>query len=153
MYAGYLARLLAPLGVYDLREDSVSGAMLHALGGELDEVHALLRSGLADAFPQTAGAGALAQWERILPRHGIDPDPDDRRAALTALLGGEEVRCSAEAIAAVLAACGIPARLEAGGQNRVTVTVPAGVPDNAEQQLLIRALVPAHLGIDWAQSE
>ena len=82
MYAGYLARLLTPLGVYDLREDSVSGAMICALGSELDEVYEQLQSGLADAFPQTAGAEALARWEQALPRHGADPDPDNRRAAV-----------------------------------------------------------------------
>ena len=106
MYAQYLARLLAPLGVYDLREDSVSGAMVCALG-----------------------------------------------AALMHLLGQEGVSCSAEAIEAALLACGIPATLEMSGQNRVTITAPAGTQDNAELNLLIRGLVPAHLGIQWAAGE
>ena len=153
MYAGYLARLLAPLGVYDLREGSVSGAMLYALGDALDEVYEQLRAGLADAFPQTAGADALARWEQALPRHGADADPDHRRAALAFLLGQEEVSCSPAAIRAALEACGVPAGLEMSGQNTVTVTVPPGVAGDAELNLLIRGLIPAHLAIEWAESE
>lgn len=151
MYAGYLARLLAPLGVYDLREDSVSGAMLCALGSELDEVYEQLRAGLADAFPQTAGAEALARWEQALPRHGADADPDHRRAALAYLLGQDEVSCSLAAIRAALEACGVPAGLEMSGQNTVTVTAAPGVAGDAELNLLIRGLIPAHLGIVWAE--
>jgi hypothetical protein len=153
MYAGYLARLLAPLGVYDLREGSVSGAMLHALGSELDEVYEQLQSGLADAFPQTAGAEALARWEQALPLHGTDPDPEHRRAALAFLLGQAEVSCSLTAICAALEACGVQASLEMSGQNAVTVTVPPGVADDAALTLLIRGLIPAHLGIEWAEGE
>lgn len=151
MYAQYLARLLAPLGVYDLREDSVSGAMVCALGEALDAVYAKLQADLADAFPQSAAD--ITQWERILPRHGIDPDPERRRAALLHLLGQEDVSCSAAAIEAALSACGIPATLEMSAQNRVTVTVPAGTQDNAEQLLLIGSLIPAHLEIRWEESE
>lgn len=151
MYAQYLARLLAPLGVYDLREESASGAMVCALGDALDAVHAELQTGLADAFPQSAED--LSQWERVLPRHGTDPDPAVRRAALLRLLGKEDVSCSAAAISAALAACGVPATLEAGGQNRATVIAPAGTQDDAELNLLIRGLVPAHLGIDWVAAD
>ena len=151
MYAQYLARLLAPLGVYDLREDSVSGAMVCALGAALDEVCGQMRSDLAGAFPQSAED--LSRWERILPRHGTDPDPENRRAALMHLLGQESVSCSAEAIEAAFLACGVPAALEMSGQNRVTITAPAGTQDNAELNLLIRGLVPAHLGIQWAAGE
>ena len=150
MYAQYLARLLAPLGVYDLREESVSGAMVCALGEALDGVHARLRADLTDAFPQSAED--LSQWERILPRHGTDPDPEVRRAALLRLLGQGDVCCSAAAIEAALSACGVPAALEMNGQNRVTVTVPAGTRDDAALNLLIRGLVPAHLGINWADA-
>ena len=153
MYAGYLARLLAPLGVYDLREGSVSGAMIGALGGELDEVSEQLQAGLADGFPQTAGVDALARWEQALPRHGNDADPENRRAALAYLLGQGEVSCSLAAIRAALAACGVTASLEMSGQNTVTVTVPPGVAGDGERDLLIRGLIPAHLGIVWAQSE
>ena len=153
MYAGYLARLLAPLGVYDLREGSVSGAMIHALGDALDGVHEQLRAGLADGFPQTAGAEALARWEQALPRHGTDADPENRRAALAFLLGQEEVSCSLASIRAALVACGVPASLEMRGQNTVTVTVPPGVEDDAGLNPLIRSLIPAHLAIEWAESE
>ena len=153
MYAGYLARLLAPLGVYDLREGSVSGAMICALGEALDEVYAQLRAGLADAFPQTAGADALARWASALPRHGADPDPENRRAALAFLLGQEAVSCSPAAICAALEACGVPASLAMSGQNTVTVTVPPGVAGDAALTPLIRGLIPAHLGIEWAESE
>ena len=150
MYAQYLARLLAPLGVYELREDSVSGAMVCALGEALDAVQAKLQTDLADAFPQSAAD--VSQWERVLPRHGNDPDPEHRRAALLHLLGQEDVACSAAAIEAALAACGIPAALEMSDGNRVTVTAPAGTQNIAEHYHLIRGLIPAHLDIRWEQS-
>ena len=38
MYEAYLRDLLAPLGIYDLAEGSVSGAAVCALGAGLDAV-------------------------------------------------------------------------------------------------------------------
>ena len=40
MYETYLRQSLAPLGIYDLGESSVSGAAVCALGGELDKIAA-----------------------------------------------------------------------------------------------------------------
>ena len=53
---------------------------------------------------------------------------------------------------AALAACGIPAAMEMGAGNRVTVTAPAGTQNIAEHYHLIRGLIPAHLDILWEQS-
>ena len=147
MYADYLMRLLEPLGVYDLRESSVSGAMVCALGEAMDGVHAQLEAALRDAFPQSAGD--LRQWERLLPPLAAQTDPEVRRAGIVHLLGSPTVCCSAGEIGAALAACGIPARLAPEGQNRVTVSLDAGQVSDPDVRRLVRGLVPAHLAVQW----
>lgn len=146
MYAEYLMRLLEPLGVYDLRESSVSGALICALGEALDEVHGRMRSDLRDAFPQSAGD--LSLWERLLPPTA-QADPDARRAAIVHLLGRPEVCCSAGEICAALEACGISARLASDGQDRVTVFLAPALVSDPVARMLVRNLVPAHLAISW----
>ena len=81
-YGDHIRRLLAPLGVYDLGAQSISGAMIDAMGEALDDVWQNMQNSLRDAFPQTAYGGALAQWERALPPHG-DGTPAQRRAAIS----------------------------------------------------------------------
>lgn len=152
-YGDYLRKLLAPLAVYELRPESVSGAALDALGTALDAVYDTVRGNLLDAFPQTARADALTQWERALPRHG-DGTPAQRQAGITHLLAQEDVCCSAARIEAALAACGIAAALEMDGTNSVRVTTQrTGLTEAAcaELGLLVRAMIPAHLGITWQE--
>ena len=145
-YANHLRTLLAPLGVYDLGADSVSGAMLDALGEALDGVWRIMQADLREAFPQTAAD--LAQWERVLPLHGADPDPAVRRAGLLSRLNRQEVCCSAAEIGQILEDCGVQAALTLDGG---TVQVCSSLAETAERAALARALIPAHLEVDWAQ--
>ena len=145
-YADHLRKLLAPLGVYDLNAGTVSGAMIEALGESLDDVWQVMQDGLREAFPQTAED--LTQWERVLPVHGAAPSPAVRRAGISHLLGQEEVSCSAAQIEAALAACGVQTTLELDGD---TVQVCSSLPETADRAALARALIPAHLDLEWVQ--
>lgn len=148
-YSEYLQRMLSPLGVYDLEEESVSGAAVAALGDALDEVWNMLQSALMDAFPQRAGEEAITQWEAILPVH---PRPDtlaERQQALAFLLSRSSVSCSAADVVKALAACGIAAEVdEAAGSPKIAIRmVTAGrfSEQQAELNLFLRSIVPAHL--------
>ena len=143
--ADHLRRLLAPLGVYDLRAASVSGAMADALGDALDEVRQIVSDGLRDAFVQTAAA--LAPLELALPPHG-GGTVEQRREAIAHLLGQGDVCCSAAQLEAALAACGIQASLTLSGD---TVSVHTALPETAARAALVRAMLPAHLDMDWVQ--
>ncbi len=145
-YADHLRKLLAPLGVYDLSAQSVSGAMLDALGDALDDVWQIMQADLRDAFPQTAED--LAQWERVLPLHGADPDPAVRRAGMLRRISEPEISCSPEEIEQTLSACGLEAELATDGG---TVHLRTSLAETAEGAALARALIPAHLEVDWVQ--
>ncbi len=145
MMGEHLRALLSPLGVYDLDGDSVSGAMVDALGDALDPVRQAISDGLRDAFVQTAGDDALTQWERMAPPHG-GGTARQRREAVAFLLGQEDVACSKARLEAGLAACGVQATLEVNGN---TVTVYG--TQTPEAAALARSLLPAHMDIEWAQ--
>ena len=152
-YTEYLQRLLSPLGVYDLREESVSGAMVAALGEELDTVWAQLQQDTRDAFPQTAGDDALPAWESICPTHFLAETPAERRSILTHLLTQEEVNCSASAVVALLAACGFEATVdEVTEAPKIAISLPElSLTDEQEGSLktMVSELVPAHRKLSW----
>ena len=134
--ADHLRRLLAPLGVYELGAASVSGAMLDALGDALDGVHGAVEDGLRDAFVRTAES--LAPLELALPPHG-GGTAEQRRAAVEHLLGQGDVSCSKTQLEAALTVSGD------------TVTVHTALAETAARTALARALLPAHLDMDWVQ--
>lgn len=150
-YYDYLQRMLSPLGVYDLGENSLSGAVLASLGEALDEVCSFVAAGLQDAFPQRAGEEALSRWEGIGPVH---PKPDTlarRQKALTFLLSRKGVSCSAVDAQQALAVCGIPAVVdESSNAPKITFLLSTGglsQSQKADLNLLLRGIVPAHLQI------
>ena len=63
-YSDHLRRLLRPLGVYDLRPESLSGAELEALGQGLDGVSARMD------YVERESALATAQGEGLDRREG-----------------------------------------------------------------------------------
>lgn len=65
MYAEYLIRLLAPLGVYDLEETSVSGGAVYALGDGLDEAAETID------YVEREGNTATAQEEGLDRRESL----------------------------------------------------------------------------------
>ena len=137
-YADYINRLLAPLGVYALDETTVSGAMVQALGAELDEIWAQLQAGLENAFPQTASASALPIWEQLLPSAGVADD--HRMAAVRAVATNGSAECTSAHLAELLSAAGLSA----------TISCTKGVlsfgGEDAEQAAVFLApFLPAHI--------
>lgn len=148
-YFDYLQRMLSPLGVYNLEEHSLSGAVLATLGEALDGVCSEIEAGLQDAFPQRAGEDALTLWEGIGPTH---PKPDtlaQRQEALTFLLSRKGLCCSAADATQALALCGIPATVEYGDDGKKITfhlsTDGFSQSRKATLNLFLRGLMPAHL--------
>lgn len=149
-YFDYLQRLLSPLGVYDLSEESISGASLAAFGDALDEIWELLQTTLRDAFPQTAGEAAISQWEQIAPTHPRPADLAERQAAVTYLLSQKGAGCCSAADAVqTLAVCGLDAEVdETANAPRITFrlsTQGLSQEEKSHFRVFVRKLVPAHL--------
>ncbi len=118
-YADYINRLLAPLGVYALDESTVSGALVQALGAELDELWEQMQLTLKNAFPQTALAEALPIWEHLLPSAGVKDA--DRLAAVCAVATKAHAECTSEHLNALLMDVGLSATVSIS-QGTVTIS-------------------------------
>ena len=140
-----MIRLLAPLGLYDLRAPH-NGGELAALGGELDSVSGLVELVERESLLATAESEGL-----------------DRREAIAALLRISEDSLTPEAINDTLTGCGIRARAEekADGSLRVIFPRTAGVPAEFDQiRKIILDILPCHLEVEfyfryltWAECE
>ena len=75
MYEQYLIRLLAPLGLYDLRAPH-NGGELAALGGELDSVSGLVELVERESLLATAESEGLDRADMALAgiRSAVPPD-------------------------------------------------------------------------------
>ena len=148
-YAQNLIGLLAPLGVYNLREESCSGACIQALGEEMDAVMLVLEQGLRESCVATALDEGLAIWERTLGGP-VQPHVDGRRLSIQTRLYSDTVACSGSAMERTLSACGIDVMLsiEAGGQTIVVqcATIPE---ETSAERALIEAVLPAHLAVRY----
>lgn len=149
-YGAYLAGLLAPLGVYDLSEQSRSGACVAALGAAMDEIDQSLTEGLREAFPQMAQDAGLRLWEQTL---ALTPqaDPDARRRAIRTLVyGGGGVSCSARDISLMLQDCGVSVQLTMDADKKTVLVGCASIPpEGSAQRALIERLLPAHLAVEY----
>lgn len=108
-YADYINRLLAPLGVYALGDGTVSGAMVQALGAELDEIWAKMQLTLSDAFPQTADTTMLPIWEQLLPSAGVEDA--DRLTAVRAVATKAGAECTPGNLNALMEDAGLSAEI------------------------------------------
>ena len=163
MYEEYLKALLAPLGVYRLDADSISGAELHALGRGLDFVAGRLDVVERESVTATAEDEGVRRREALFLRRPAAVTVEDRRAAIAALLQIDGDSLTPEAINRTISGCGIRARAVELGTNRVRVEFPgtAGVPQDFEQiQKIVMDILPCHLGIEfffryltWAECE
>ena len=152
MYEGYLRDLLAPLGIYDLTERSVSGAAVCALGTGLDDVSDRLEEIEREALTATAEDEGLDRREALFARRPAAVTAEDRRAAIAALLQIDGDSLTPEAIDRTIRGCGIKARaIEMGdGQLRVIFPEVAGEPEGFPQiQKIILDILPCHLGVEF----
>nr|WP_325211348.1 hypothetical protein [uncultured Oscillibacter sp.] len=152
MYEDYLRALLAPLGVYRLDRDSLSGAELYALGKGLDAASARLDAAEREAVTATAEGEGLRRREALFLRRPAAVTPEERRAAIAALLQIDGDSLTPEAIGRTIRGCGIRAEAIEMGTNRVRVVFPetVGVPEEFEQiEKIVLDILPCHLDVEF----
>lgn len=152
MYEEYLRALLAPLGVYRLDRDSLSGAELYALGRELDLAAHRLDEVEREGVTATAEGEGLRRREALFLRRPAAVTPEERRAAIAALLQIDGDSLTPEAIDRTIRGCGIRARAIELGGNRIRVVFPGvvGVPPEFEQiEKIVMDILPCHLGVEF----
>ena len=151
-YGEYLRQLLRPLRVYIL-ESTVNGGELDAQGEALDEVEATLEEIQREMLVATAQDRGLEAVESLLAHRPVAVTPEDRQAALAALLriGGDSF--TLEAINDNLRGCGINAEAsETSTPGKVEVRFPdvPGIPEGfAEMAVIIESILPAHVLIEY----
>lgn len=153
MYEEYLRALLAPLGVYQLDRESLSGAEIYALGKGLDVVSQRLEEVERESVTATAEDEGLSRREALFLRRPAAATPKERRAAIAALLQIDGDSLTPEAIDRTIRGCGIWARVVETGTNQVRVEFPgtAGIPPEFDQiQKIVMDILPCHLGVDFS---
>lgn len=149
----YLAALLRPLGVYDLRAGAVNRGELGAYGKELDRMEQELEDTAREMSLATARSFGLERVEELLPYRPVCNTPGQRRAALAALLriGGDSF--TPAAINDTLRGCGLNARAEEGDQpGYVKVYFPdvAGIPEGFQElRTIIEEILPSHVDVTY----
>jgi hypothetical protein len=153
IHQDYLASLLRPLGVYDLREGTVNRGELEAYGVRLDHMAGELEDTAREMNLTTAEGFGLERVEELLPYRPVCATPGQRRAALAALLriGGDSF--TPAAINDTLRGCGLNARAEEGGQpGYVKVYFPevAGIPEGFDGlRAIIEEILPSHVDVTY----
>jgi hypothetical protein len=152
-YGTYLTELLRPLGVYDLRSGSFSGAELQALGAAMDAVAAGTALGLREGVVMTAEDTGLDMVEQLFRYRPAAATVADRRAAIAGLMmvGGDSFTLTA--LRRCLRGCGVEALVEetdTAGVVRVSFPGIMGVPAGFDRvQIIIEDILPCHLEIDY----
>lgn len=152
MYEEYLRALLAPLGVYRLDQDSLSGAELFALGGGLDAVSERLDAVERESVTATAEDEGLRRREALFLRRPAAVTAEERRMAIAALLQIDGDSLTPEAIDRTIRGCGIRAKALEAGTNQIRVIFPEtqGIPAEFEQiQKIILDILPCHLEVEF----
>jgi len=152
MYEEYLRALLAPLGVYRLDRDSLSGAELYALGKGLDLTADRLDAVERESVTATAEDEGLRRREALFLRRPAAVTARERRAAIAALLQIDGDSLTPEAIDRTIQGCGIRAKAIELGTNKLRVTFPetAGIPPEFEQiEKIILDILPCHLDVEF----
>lgn len=153
IHEDYLAALLRPLGVYDLRAGTVNRGELGAYGKELDGMGQELEATAREMNLATARSFGLERVEELLPYRPVCHTPGQRRAALAALLriGGDSF--TPAAINDTLRGCGLNARAEEGDQpGYVKVYFPdvAGIPAGFQElRAIIEEILPSHVDVTY----
>ena len=153
IHEDYLAALLRPLGVYDLRAGTVNRGELGAYGKELDGMGQGLEDTAREMNLATAQSFGLERVEELLPYRPVCNTPAHRRSALAALLriGGDSF--TPAAINDTLRGCGLNARAEEGEQpGYVKVYFPdvAGIPAGFQElRAIIEEILPSHVDVTY----
>lgn len=151
-HAELLWDLLAPLGPYRA-EGTYTAGELACEGEALDGVAETLEELEREAFLDGAEDWGLERVEELLTRRPVAETPQDKRAALAALLriGGDSFTLAA--INDNLKGCGLNAvAKETDQQDVVEVSFPdvPGIPDGFPQiKKIIEDILPCHLQVNY----
>lgn len=151
-YEQYLTQLLNPLGIYNLSSYSISGAAIHALGTALDQLSLYLEYIERETILATAEAEGLDRREILFAHRPAAVTPEDRRAAITALLRVDGDSLTPSAINATLLGCGIQAEAIEKGNGKLLIVFPqlTGEPlTDSPIQKIILDILPCHLDIEF----
>ena len=152
MYETYLRRLLEPLGVYSMAEDSINGAELHALGVGFDRIGEQLEFAERESLIATAEDMGLRRREALFARCPAAVKTADRRAAIAALLQIDGDSLTPSAINHTLRGCGIRAKAMELDTGHLRVTFPdvGGVPEEFDRiSQIILDILPCHLEVEF----
>ena len=152
MYEQYLRALLAPLGVYDLRDGTINGAELYALGTGMDTVSQRLETVERESLTATAEDEGLSRREALFARRPAAVTPEERRAAIAALLQIDGDSLTPSAINKTICGCGIPARAMEMGEGCRGVICPEVIGNPAELAQIRRSILdilPCHLEVEF----
>ena len=152
MYEEYLRALLAPLGIYRLDRESLSGSEIFALGKGLDRVSERLNEVERESVTATAEDEGLRRREALFLRRPAATTAEQRRAAIAALLQIDGDSLTPSAIDRTIRGCGIRAKAIEMGTNQVRVIFPdtAGIPPEFEQiEKIVMDILPCHLGVEF----
>ena len=163
-YYEHLCAQLAPLGVYQTGETSLSGAELCAAGAGLDAVAEELEFVEREAVCETAQTVGLTRREELFAHCPVRVSDTLRRAAIGALTRIGENSFTLEAINNELIGCGIAAQVEETeekGKVRIFFPHTAGVPENFQRiKNILLGMIPCHLLTEfyfrfmtWAECE
>lgn len=148
-YTAYLTKLLRPLGVYTLEDQSLSGGELYAVGKALDAVEQTITAGLRDAIPVTAEKEALQEYFRLSPLRPSG-DAGDYRAVLLWILRARGREITSQSINSLLRLYHAQLSVRETGVNAVTVTLPQGsVTATARWKSLAEQILPCQLKITY----
>lgn len=151
-YAQYLTALLAPLGVYDLSDGSLSGSMVQAVGTGLDSVEAQLERAEREALLASAEEEGVTRREALFAYRNAAVTLPQRRAAVAALMRIDGDGLTPTAINRAISGCGIRAKAVERGNGRLRVMFPqiVGVPPEFERvKPMILDILPCHLEIEF----
>lgn len=153
IHEDYLAALLRPLGIYDLRAGTLNREELAAYGACLDDMEQELEVTAREMNLTTAQDFGLERVEALLPYRPVCHTPGQRRGALAALLriGGDSF--TPAAINDTLRGCGLNARAEEGeapGYVKVYFPDVAGIPEGFEElRSIIEEILPSHVDVTY----
>ncbi len=152
-FEAYLAALLRPLGVYDLRRGTLNRGELAAYGARLDHAEGELDETEREMSLCTAEGFGLERIEALLPYRPVCETAQQRRAALAALLRISGDSFTPEGINDTLRGCGVNARAEESGKpGYVKIYFPqvAGIPEGFDRlRAIIEEILPSHVDVTY----
>lgn len=152
-YGTYLKELLRPLGLYEL-DTGPGSAELEAMGTGMDAVFDRLTEIERESVVSTAQGEGLERYAALLPYAPVAGTPEQRRAAIMALLRIDDAGFTPAAIRDTISGCGITADVqESDTPQTVVVSFPGvmGEPAGfAAIQSRVEQILPCHLDIVYA---